>query len=931
MHHIASERRFQLFVQEATDYAIIITDALGHIVEWSSGAQALFGWTAQEAIGQPIRLIFTEEDKQAGADKTELHTASVMGKSSDVRWHLRKDGTTVFCDGRVNRLFDEEKDALLGFGKIMRAIPAREMADHGQAHVTPADALHAPQQRMAAAEAQDRLQKAEEQLRLATQAAQLGIWTWDVEHDLVNWENERMYEIFNIPPGQRGLSAARLMAEYLHPDDVENFKHARDKTTASRARFYFTGRFYRLPEKKTHWLELTGTLHAGQGQEALVIVGTAADITEHKQAEEAYREARLRSEATLAAAEVASWIWDIPNDRIIADRNLTRLFGVPEELASGAPLARYTAAVHPEDLAEVKRQIQHAIDTKEPYWITYRVTDFQGGYRWVNARGRIEYDEQGMPAILAGVTLDITRQKELKDIWRVTEERYRTLITSIDEAFAIVRILRDEHGRPVDYRFEEVNRAFEQQSGLVNAAGKTIREMVPDIEPHWIDTYSRVAMTRVPTRFVEHSEAMGYWWNVYATPIGEPEECRIAILFTDVTEKKRAEENLHQLAADLSDANRRKMEFLATLAHELRNPLAPVRTGLDLMRMPGKSPQGSSRILDMMDRQVNQMAHLIDDLMDVSRINSGKIVLRTECLDVRDVIANAVESVLAAIESAHHQLDLRLPEQPLMIDADPTRLAQILINLLTNAAKYTPNGGKIVLSARLENDAVLLAVQDTGIGIPKEEQAGVFDMFSQVSKNMGRAQGGLGIGLSLVRSLVAMHGGTIAVSSPGPGAGTTFTVTLPASDDCRTGGASRKKDVEEKDVTAADVLHVIIVDDNIDAAETLGSLLRALGHRIDIVHDGLAAVRKINEEAPDLAILDIGMPGMNGYEVAERIRRMPGMEGIVLVALTGWGGDHDRNRSRAAGFDAHLIKPAGIADLNRLIAQIASKKGQLRH
>jgi CheY-like chemotaxis protein/two-component sensor histidine kinase len=383
------------------------------------------------------------------------------------------------------------------------------------------------------------------------------------------------------------------------------------------------------------------------------------------------------------------------------------------------------------------------------------------------------------------------------------------------------------------------------------------------------------------------------------------------------------------MAADLSETNRRKTEFLATLAHELRNPLAPMRTGLDLLRLNAGDGQGGARVLAMMDRQLRQMVHLIDDLMDVSRINSGKIVLKTECIDIAVAVHNALEAARPALAAGRHAFHLASLEQPAMVQADPTRLTQVLVNLLTNAAKYTPHGGQISLTLRILDGEVEVAVADNGVGIPPEEQAAVFEMFSQVSKNMGRAQGGLGIGLSLVRSLVEMHGGTITLSSPGAGQGSTFTVTLPLAPECGPDASGAQAALEERGAGRAPGqpgLRVLVADDNVDAAGMLVSLLRAAGHLPEAVHDGRAALARIVAERPDLAILDIGMPGLNGYEVAQQVRRTPSLAQTVLVALTGWGGVQDREQARRAGFDAHLTKPAGFAELKRLIADIAARR-----
>ncbi|WP_288381295.1 PAS domain S-box protein [uncultured Massilia sp.] len=1052
MPDLSSDQRHRLLVNSALEFAMIMIDADGVIREWSRGAEALLGWTAQEIVGRPAQDIFTLEDRTADVPRAELHTALALGHAADVRWHARKDGSSVFCDGTVNRIMADDGVTLLGYGKVMReaytrkkdrpgeAISARSerrsflaavlesiengivacdrqgkltffndaaraihgMQEHpvssehwaeqyrlyrpdgaallerehlplyralqgervdaerivvesadgtrrhvqvsgrpledaaGQvlgavvsmqdlsaqqaAHTAREDAVREQGRRIAAEEAQSGLSKTQELLRLATEAAQLGIWTWDAGRDAGTWENARMYEIFQRPVDGPIVNATELLNGLLHADDAPAFLHAVDATLQHGERLQFTGRFRPAPDADMRWVEITGMLRAG-ASDSPVIIGTAADVTLRKQLEKAAEEGRVRLEATLSAGDVGIWIWDIQGDRVTGDRNLASLFGVADGDAAELPLSMYTDAIHPDDAEEVARQIRHATDTGEAYRATYRIRDGQGGWRWVNARGRIEFDAQGRPGTLAGVMLDITPQVEAEAGLRAAEERYRTLITSMDEAFAIVQVLVDDAGRPVDYRFEEVNRALELQSGLVNAAGRTIREMVPDIEERWIERYGKVALSRQPVRFTEHSAAMGYWWDVYATPMGHPDERRIAILFTDVTARRKAEKELRQLAADLSETNRRKTEFLATLAHELRNPLAPMRTGLDLIRMAGREAPGGPKVMEMMDRQLRQMVHLIDDLMDVSRINNGKIVLKKECIDLQSAIANAVETALPAIEAAGHAVRVDLPPDALMVEVDRTRLAQILANLLANAVKYTPNGGAITVAAARSGAAMRIEVSDTGIGIPAEEQARVFDMFSQVSRNMGRAQGGLGIGLSLVRSLVDLHDGSVAVSSVGMGKGSTFTVELPEAPDCPPPGADTGAAALAAQARDAG-LRILIADDNVDAAHLLADLLEISGHAVSAVHDGREALEHITADRPDMAILDIGMPGLNGYEVARTIRATPGMDGTVLVALTGWGGELDRSRSKEAGFDAHLTKPASVDELERMIAQV---------
>ncbi|PUA26697.1 MAG: hypothetical protein B0W54_23455 [Cellvibrio sp. 79] len=401
-------------------------------------------------------------------------------------------------------------------------------------------------------------------------------------------------------------------------------------------------------------------------------------------------------------------------------------------------------------------------------------------------------------------------------------------------------------------------------------------------------------------------------------PDGEVEV--IAGTTRDVTERKQHEDRLQQLANDLTEANRRKTEFLATLAHELRNPLAPIRTGLELMRIAQQNPASHSKALAMMDRQLTQLVRLIDDLMEIARINSGKIELMNQRVDFTSIATTAVEAVLGQIELAGHKLDIQIGEDTIWLDADPTRLAQVLSNLLTNAIKYTPAGGHIILKAHIEGTFVFISVIDNGIGIPQTALNQVFDMFCQVSKTKNYSQGGLGIGLSLVQSLVQMHGGSVSAHSDGEEKGSTFTLKLPLAK-ATTSTAVSMSPADE--TFPQQLLHILVADDNKDAANTLSNLLSLLGHSVKLAYDGNEALTLATTNNFDLIILDLGMPGLNGYEVATEIRKMPHLQKTTLAALTGWGSENHRDQTKAAGFDAHLTKPAAIADINQLLVTAA--------
>jgi signal transduction histidine kinase len=372
----------------------------------------------------------------------------------------------------------------------------------------------------------------------------------------------------------------------------------------------------------------------------------------------------------------------------------------------------------------------------------------------------------------------------------------------------------------------------------------------------------------------------------------------------------------------LRAADRRKDEFLATLAHELRNPLAPIRTATQLLRAETLSAEERARTHDVIERQVEQLVRLIDDLMDVSRITRGQITLRREPMDLRDAVARAVETVRPLLDGKRQALEVDLPDRPLGVSGDVNRLGQVLGNLLDNAVKYSPVGGRIELRARVEDDEAVVTVKDAGDGIPPDKLEQVFELFAQLRRPADRAGDGLGIGLALVRRIVELHGGSVVATSEGVGRGSELVVRLQLAvekEAARGGGDDRV--AAERSVATRKIL---VVDDNRDAADSLGMLLKLAGQDVRVVYDGLEAVDQAAEFAPDVVLLDLAMPRLDGHETARRIREQPWGKSIALVAVSGWGQRQDRRRTAESGFAAHLVKPVGESELMKLLDRIAA-------
>ncbi|MEO6742887.1 MAG: ATP-binding protein [Caldimonas sp.] len=568
-------------------------------------------------------------------------------------------------------------------------------------------------------------------------------------------------------------------------------------------------------------------------------------------------------------------------------------------------------SVHdPEVLPAVMKRWQASIEHGEPFEKVFPLKGADRRFRDFLTRVTPVKDDIGITRWF-GTNTEISIITKTQQELREREQELRTLTDNTPDILT-------RFDRQLRHVF--VNAAIERVTGRQPSelVGKTNRELdfPAELCDMW-DVATRKVFETASPQWIEFRFVGPAGPRDFITQLIPEKEIDGRILHVLAVSHDRTVELAAQTA--LQDADRKKDEFLATLAHELRNPLAPIRTGLHVLQR-SQDLGLTRRTQEMMSRQLGHMVRLIDDLLDVSRITSGKVILRKERVTLRAIVESSIEATRSLLEAAEHKLRVDLPNEPLWLDVDATRISQVLSNLLTNAAKYSPDQASISLAARQEGDQIVVSVSDNGVGIPRDMLTQVFDMFAQVNKTLDRAQGGLGIGLSLAKRLIEMHGGSIGATSAGEDCGSTFTFRLPAAAP-RMGTQAPL----ESGISSGPSLRALVIDDNIDAAEALAALLQLLGHETSVATSGPAGLAMAIDAEPQVIFLDIGMPGMNGFEVASRLRAMPGAPRSILVAVTGWGSEDDRKKAKEAGFDFHLTKPTDDAELEAILAQVQEK------
>ena len=761
---------------------------------------------------------------------------------------------------------------------------------------------------------EDALRASQSRLRHAANAAGLTY----VEVDLASGgartaENFEAVMGYAPPPEQETdvTVGTRLLLEHIVPDDRPSVEAAlRDFTAGHRI-----GKIeYRVlgDDRIERHIESEWFIESDSNGQPLKSFATNLDVTERKRAEQKFR-------GLLESAPDAMVIIDGEGRISLINAQTETLFGYTRDELIGQSV---------EVLIPQRFHDRHP-GHRHGFFGDPKLRPMGAGQElWAARRDGTEFQveislsplETEAGILVTAAIRDITERKRAEVLLRQNHDTFYNLIENspfglyiVDPQFRMIKVsaasqnvFRNIH--PLIGRdFEEIMTILWPEEFVRLAIGRF---------RHTLDTGEPFAMPNFSEQRRDNAEIESYDWKIERITLPDG-QFGVVCYFYDITERKLTEKQMQEQTAALAEADRRKNEFLAMLAHELRNPLAPIRNAAQALQRADGSGDAVRSAAAMIGRQVAQMVRLVDDLLDVSRVSRGKIELRRERVELASAVNHAVEAALALYESRNHDLTVALPPQPVYLNADPTRIAQVVGNLLNNACKFTDDGGRIRLTVEREGEVAVIRVRDSGIGIAADQLPRIFDMFTQIDTSIGRSVSGLGIGLTLVKNLVEMHDGTVDVHSAGVGRGSEFVVRLPVAVEAPEPPPARTAAAPP----AATARRILVVDDNRDSAESLAMLLELAGNETHTAFDGLEAVAAAAAFRPDVVLCDIGLPKLNGYEVAREIRERPRGEKVVLVALTGWGQAEDRQKSRDAGFDAHMVKPVDFAALMKVLAE----------
>jgi PAS domain S-box-containing protein len=651
------------------------------------------------------------------------------------------------------------------------------------------------------------------------------------------------------------------------------------------------------------------------------VVGSTRDITERKQTEAALQISEERFRLTANTIPEIIWITDAKG-RIEFVNQQWRAYTGSSQLPETA-IEAMVSFVHPDDVAVTLASFHQALQGGGLFRAEHRIRSAEGQYRWflIQAEPYCHGPSSEIDQWF-GTLVDIHDRKLAEAALSASEVKYRSLFNSMDEGFCILQVLFEQQ-QPLDYRYIEINPAFEQQTGLKNALGQTMRQLVPDIESFWVEIYGRVALTGQSMRFEDYSKSMGRWFDVNAFRIGNPKDRQVAVLFKDITDRKQLLAREKEAREQAERANRTKDEFLAILSHELRSPLNPILGWSKLLQTRTFDAEKTHQALATIERNAQLQTQLIDDLLDVAKILRGKLELKTATIDLATVVEAALDVVHTAVQAKALTVHLDLASD-CRVCGDGARLQQVIWNLLTNAVKFTPRGGQIDVRLEATHGCTQLTITDTGKGISPEFLPQLFDSFRQEDLSITRHYGGLGLGLSIVKYLVEAHGGCVFADSPGPGQGATFTLQFPLSMEVAgqpcLGTTTLASACDPLNLTGAKVL---AVDDSPDSRDLMVTLLEHHGAQVKAAASGRDALTDLQRFQPTVLVCDIGMPDMDGYTLLQHIRRLPPERGgqVPAIAVTAYAQTDDRQRALACGFQGHIAKPI---EPHRLLDAIAA-------
>jgi PAS domain S-box-containing protein len=869
---------------------IFVIDPRGDLIEVNRAGADMMGYTQEELVGKNVATFMHPEDL------ADCASPAGLSPSRPLAWRRRlrhKDGEYRMTDGRARMLDDGRIVSMI---RDVTALVTAERAQNENA----------------------------EQMRFVANAVPALIAYLDLDARYV-WANESYRRWLGYPPEEipgRHVSDVLGAAGWGSVRPYVERALAGEEVTFDYRLVYESG----LARDR----RVTYVPHRDAGGKVRGFVVLSNDITEIRTAERALRRSEHMLEQSQSTAHVGSWDLTFPErggppdpDSLRWSDEAYRIFGY-EPGGVEITLSFFFGSIHPDDREAVRAVSADGTRRGEPFEKEYRIVRPDGTVRTIHAWSRFVREGGGNAMRMLGTCQDITERKlaeqevlRAQGALRRSEERYRCLVGAITS----VVWTADAGGR-----FVEPQPAWEaytgQRWGDHRDRGWTAA-VHPDDRGRIEAAWTRATVAGAPYRcacLVWHAPSASYrFCETSAVAIRNPDGSIREWIGTLVDEHER--ESAQQ---DLREADRRKDEFLAMLSHELRNPLAPILTAVEILDRAGPGREDlATKYRAVIARQVQHMKRLLDDLLDVSRVSQGKIELRKEPLELGAILLQAVEVSRPMIVEKRHELSMTLAPGPLPLDADPTRLVQVFANLLNNAAKYTDDGGHIALDVTTEDGEAVVSVRDDGVGMPPELIARAFDLFVQETRSLDRAQGGLGIGLTMVQILVKMHGGSVRAFSDGPGRGSAFIVRLPLAPGAQ---APSARDASSASPAPDRPLRVLVVDDNVDAAKAMGYLLEIGGHHVTLAFDGPGALAAAAAQPPELVLLDIGLPGMDGYAVAARLRAA-GHERATLIALTGYGQNENVRRSAEAGFDRHLVKPVDFSVIAEICAQLRGGAG----